>query len=853
MRKIFRWFLISFLAVFVVLTAGGYYFSVHYEDEIKAYVIEKIEKQFSARIDVAKIELNLWQKFPYASLQFKDISITDTHIPENPPVLEAQNLFLQFNINDLLRQKIILRKVEIAEGQIDVVVYKGGKNNFQIGNESQTDSSGFFMSVENLRLRKMKILYENQSTVQMVQTYTNKINLPFELADSILNAGVNGNLILQSLHSDGVELFRNISLDLKTDLVINIQSGALKWEKSVLKANDLPLEINGEMIPENGKMRTNIQLSTNTSFANLLPFVNEYLPKNDFISGLSGNIALQISVDGSIGGQLQPAIRSSFSVSNAAMVWKEKEVELSQLNFSGNFSNGKRRLVESMSLTLNNLSGKLNGLDFAGKLSIKNFKMPILQTELATLMELDFLKRLLNLDIIEQAAGKVKVQFSYNDIFAKLSNINDLKNSRLALDFDIDSATIKLKGNNTIYSQISTSGRLSSQEISLDNLDFTASSMRIQAKGTIGNFWEALTENATLHIGLQATSAFIDLDQLLSFLTFDSGNSTVEPVSINAKIGFDVQKFRWNGMEASQVSGVFDYQENQWTINPLSLVFAEGNINGQIHAKVVNQGSRYLLKGNFDKVDISKSFLALNNFGQTIITEKNIFGKITGTVNLRFDADLESNILNNSIIGQTDFTIFDGRLKDVTQLNALSKYTRIDDFSDIRFSTLSNSITIENREILVPKMNIESDKMNMVLSGKHTFDNSYEYHINVLVSELLGKKRQKRDDEEFGVVVDDNTGKTRLFLTISGKGEDFQVRYDRKGVSEKLSQDIKSEGDELKKVLRDEFVNEQRDSLRRARKIEKEAERENLKRQENGEVLIRWEEESEDEYGGRGF
>lgn len=853
MRKIFRWFLISFLAVFVLLTAGGYYFSVQYEDEIKAYVIEKIEKQFSARIDVAKIELNLWQKFPYASLQFKDISITDTHIPENPPVLEAQNLFLQFNINDLLRQKIVLRKVEIADGQIDVVIYKGGKNNFRIGNETETDSSGFFMSVENLRLRKMKILYENQSTVQMVQTYTDKINLPFELSDSMLNVGVNGNLILHTLQSEGVELFRNISLDLKTDLTINLKSGALKWEKSTLKANELPLELNGEMIPENGKMRTRIQLSTNTSFANLLPFVNEYLPKNDVISDLSGNIDLQISVDGNIGGQLQPAIRSSFTVSNGALFWKEKDVELKHLNFSGDFSNGKRRTVESMSMELNNLSGKINESDFSGKILVRNFKLPVLQTELISQFELDFLKKIFNLDILEQVSGKAKVQFSYNDFFAKLTNINDLKNSRLALDFEIDSATIKLQGNNTIYSQISASGRLNSNEISIKHLDFSASSMRIQSKGSIRNFWAALTENSTLYIGLQANSAFIDLDKLLSFFNFDSGNNSNEPISINAQIDFAVEKFLWNGLEATRVSGVFDYQENQWTVNPLSLVFADGNFSGQIHSKDLNQGSRYLLKGHFDKVDISKSFAAFNNFGQSIITEKNIFGKIAGSVNLRFDTDLESNILNNSIIGQTDFTIVDGRLKNVSQLNALSKYTRIDDFSDIRFSTLSNSITIENSEILVPKMSIESDKMSMGLSGKHKFDNSYEYHINVLVSELLGKKRQKREDEEFGVVVDDNTGKTRLFLTISGKGEDFQVRYDRKGVSEKLSEDIKSEGDELRKVLRNEFVNEQRDSLRRVRKMEKEAEREDLKRQEKGEVIIHWEEEPEDEYGGRGF
>ncbi len=89
-------------------------------------------------------------------------------------------------------------------------------------------------------------------------------------------------------------------------------------------------------------------------------------------------------------------------------------------------------------------------------------------------------------------------------------------------------------------------------------------------------------------------------------------------------------------------------------------------------------------------------------------------------------------------------------------------------------------------------MEVKSSAVDLSVNGKHSFYNDYEYHVKVLLSELLRKKRKKNKSSvtEFGSVQDDGLGRTSMLLKIVYKGEDIKVSYDIKAAANEVKEKL---------------------------------------------------------------
>jgi hypothetical protein len=103
-------------------------------------------------------------------------------------------------------------------------------------------------------------------------------------------------------------------------------------------------------------------------------------------------------------------------------------------------------------------------------------------------------------------------------------------------------------------------------------------------------------------------------------------------------------------------------------------------------------------------------------------------------------------------------------------------------------------------------MSINSTAVNLNISGQHSFDNEYEYHFNMLLTDLLlPKKKLKKSDEEFGKVEEENLNRTRIFVKMSGKDDKYKIAYDNRKAMEVFSGKMVEEKKRLKNILAEEF------------------------------------------------
>jgi hypothetical protein len=95
----------------------------------------------------------------------------------------------------------------------------------------------------------------------------------------------------------------------------------------------------------------------------------------------------------------------------------------------------------------------------------------------------------------------------------------------------------------------------------------------------------------------------------------------------------------------------------------------------------------------------------------------------------------------------------------------------------------------------------------------------------MLLSEVLAKKPRKNKtlDQQLQEVEDDPSNKRCVFLHLTGTYDNPIITFDKKGMKEKIKEDIKQEKQSLKQILNEEFGLFKKDStLKKTKEIKPE-------------------------------
>jgi hypothetical protein len=157
-----------------------------------------------------------------------------------------------------------------------------------------------------------------------------------------------------------------------------------------------------------------------------------------------------------------------------------------------------------------------------------------------------------------------------------------------------------------------------------------------------------------------------------------------------------------------------------------------------------------------------------------------------------------------TIVSSINLLVEKGELIDFKPLLSLSRFVQVDELRHVRFQDLQSNINISDRVVTIPKTTIRNSALNLEAWGTHSFDNQIDYHIQLLISELLAKKR-KNKDSEFGPVANDPENRRMAHIRMKGPIDDPTITYDRQGLKAKIAADIKSEKQTLRRVLKEEL------------------------------------------------
>lgn len=803
-----------FIAIVVVLLGTMVGLVFVYEDEVKQAVIEELNKSLKSevKIDPKNIDLTFIKSFPKCAIDFKEVLIMEAiEKKERDTLIFADQILLMFNLKDIWNKNYTINKIEISKANCNLYIDKKGRPNYifwKSPEKSTTDKVNF--KLEQIVLNEIGLKYKNaQNKVKFNVHFTNS-DFSGNFGDEKFTLETKGKAELDILTVNKSNLIKNKKI--KYDLEFQIAGNDYNINKAEIALNEMYFALDGNCRITDSIEKADVHFNGKNldvaSLISLLPEkyasrMSDYSSSGEFYS--NGNISYKAGVE--------TLLKAEFGLKDATVTYKVNNTRLDNLSLKGNLDINE----EGSFLNLQNISAQMGKNSITGACALNNFSDPYIQLNASLNTDLQELNSFWPIDTLEYVSGNVQLTANLK------GKISEIKKSAFSNEViangsaSLKEIKTKIKGKENEINISSGAFEMANRSVRVTDFKLIIGKTDIELNGELPGFVNyLLDDNHPLVINANLKSNNIVLEEVLYG---GQSNSDSKQVNISSNLNFkllaNIGSLSFSKFSAQNIIGEIVVADQKILVNDLSLNAMDGKAQLSAVADASGDAINIRAVSDLNKINISKLFYQCNNFGQSTLNENHLAGFTTATLNFSgtWDKQLKANL--ESINANGVLTIEQGRLVDFKPLLSLSKYVEVSELKDIKFQALQSNFEIKNQIISIPKTIIKNSAMNIELWGTHSFKNDIDYHIKLSLSELLANKKRanKQLDEELAFQENDPDNRRSVFIVMSGKIDNPTIRYDRKGLKQKIREDLKEEKHTLKQILKEEFGLFKKDSV----------------------------------------
>ena len=820
MRLAFR--LLKIIAVvFIVIAVALFCASYFLQDKVAGLVIKSFNEKISTKYDFGSLRLSFLRRFPNANLDLKDVLVhsspgfdvscfkdvnTDT-------LLAAKSVSLEFRITDILKSIYNIEKIVIKEGHLFLLTDTAGNINYKISVKSdQVSGKNFSLNLNRINIRGLNAAYYNLATNLKIRGYIDNGKVKSRITSGSIDFNADGALKLSYFSLFDFKITKSIST--LFDVSLHDSGKGIFFDRSTVSFDGFVFGLSGSISPEK-------YLDLKLSAENIdISGIRNYLPEkynlklSEYNPG--GTLTVISRITGPVSGTINPGIEIAAGLRNGIVSYHNSALSIRDLSLDCIFNNGIEHKPSSSVLTFKNLQGKLGSGQYSGSFILSDFDKPTVLIKIDGSIIPSELKDFFKIKEIASAEGNIDINLKFQGNVPKKQRfvISDLFGLNPVGTMHFKSFGIGLIKNNQsvsqVYGDIFLGDSLAARNLSFKyrNHSFTISGIFMNLPEWLMGDRVSLSGNAELICKeLYPEILFPELTSK-GTVSAEKGNAVSLPGDIVMDLNFRIDELTYKNFNASNIIGTASYKPRIINFKNLTLKALDGIISGNGFI-VQNVDKSFNGRGSFilDGVNVNKTFTSFNNFGQGFIKAENLNGKLSGNLSLLMPMDSLMKPVVRSLSAEGKYTLTDGSLINFEPVRSLSSYIELSELENIRFEKLENDFFIRNNVLYIPQMDILSSAANFTVNGQHGFDNDYEYHVMILLSELMSKKlkKPKPNTTEFGAVKDDGLGHTSVVLKIENKGNDVKVTYDVKAAGNNLKTNVKAERQTLKTILNQEY------------------------------------------------
>lgn len=788
------------LIFLLILLAGLWLTTYLLEKKLKPFIIETISSQLTVPVTVDDFEFSLFRNFPSASVIMHGVTAMPAFSTVYDTLLNAETVSVLVQWNEIFSSDRAIRKIAIENGTLNLHITADGMENYRIWKEDSSSSGS--LELDKIILVKVQLNYLNQRADQQLNCRIERGDVSALIGDQ-LHITAATELTLPMLKVNDMVYLNKQKTKINLRLSYDNKQNHYLLQPSEIMVNGLNLQLSGS-INENEKY-TDYDLNISSGKAGLkelIALIPERYSAKWKEYKISGDASFQMTIKGKQQGKLQPLFTIHFKTENGNMRSGKPETVLNNIKLNGEYLSMIPNEKKDR-LRIQNISAALNGKPVNGNLEITGTADPYLITNFNSEASLEDISRFFIPDFLQSISGDLvisKASFS--------GRLSDQKTHVSSGTVSIRNAAVTFREKPVSISGIEASLKLDKNFLTVNHLSGHTEKSDFAFSGNFKNLFGYLWNSSAMNIYGSLQSSMLDFNEILT-KEKNTAKDTVYKIQFADNFSFQlklsIEQSKFNKFSARNITGSVNLNNNSFRADELRFEAMNGKavVSGFI-SETKKDSLNITAVASMNRINIREMFYQLGNFDQDVITDKNLKGEITAELNLasRWSNTLECN--SSSVTAWSDISIENGELNDFAPMMALSKYLKGSDLNRIRFSTLKNTIEIKNRQVIIPQMEIKSSAAEVTIAGMHSFDNTIDYRVQLLLSQLVGKK-VKTLNTEFGQIEDDQLGRTKLLLRLSGPAANPKISYDTKAVKEKVATEFKKETQTIKELLKQEF------------------------------------------------
>jgi len=816
------WALAGFLFLSVLAASLVYL----YQDKIIQLFVAQANQQLKTKVQVGKISLSLWDKFPQVSVTLDQVQITESVPGSTEPLATAGKIFCTFNLKDMVQKKYRVRHLYLQDGTVQIKVLPNGEVNYHIFGEDTTVTANpkkeaLTFNLEAVGLKNMVVTYTDAVVKQFYKLEARQVQANLEVKADQVAVQTQGGVYIHTIRLNKSDYFKEKETVVEAAFFLYPESKKIDLAPSTIRLGQADYQAQGA-ITYDRKTYLDLKIAgKNTNIQSLLSLLPDKIARQYGQYRSDGDVYFNGQIKGEISAQATPQVNVDFGLRQVSFYHPDYKQKIKNLSFTGNFTNGARHNAQTSVVSAKNIKGSLENRAFAGNLVYRNFQDPQVALDVKATLDVGHVLGLFPVAEIKQGSGLAKVALSFSGKVKALQT--GVSRGRITASGDIvlQNVTLLLRDYTQPFRNLNGTFLIRKNDLAVTDFKgwLGASDFRLNGyfKNVIG--WLFLTRQSVL-VEADLESRFLDFDQLLSS---SLANNTRAGAGKTNRGGT-----RRGGQDYKLViSPYLDFDLNAHVRNVSFRRFNGKNLRGNIRLKnrVISSpdmslqamGGRFGLKGTLDTrsnnsikattittldhIQVDSLFYVFENFGQNFLVQRHLKGELTAAIHSDLYFDSHLNPQTDKMEAEVKASIRNGQLNSFEPLQKLSAFADRRELANMRFSELSNTFYIQSRTVFIPEMEIKSNVSRASLigiQGTHTFDQQMDYKFRIPLT--LSKKRDK--DEAYGTVTTVSNATPNLFLTLKGNESNYKIAYDKERVKNKIAQDLKREKQTITDILK---------------------------------------------------
>jgi len=803
MKQLIKRIFQTLLGISLLLLISGFVITYFFSEKIEKTVINKIQEQMTSEFQLGDVAFSLYEQLPSASVKITNLLAFEKDGFDNDTLFYAKNTYIELSIIDIILGKVDIKKVVVDNGKINIKYDSENNPNFAIFKTNGENKNTLRLS--NLLLIDTHIKFKKNGV--NIRLETEESFFGFNEGDVIINAKLfSEKLIVHSRdYINKKQMILDIVLEIKKDSIL-IQKG------STVNIENVKTELSGEIIK--GEIIDLDFACEGQELTNIINNTPEHLKSIYRSFHANGIINCNGNIKGLVNKESNPYLDMICNIEKGDFNLKSRPFILKNVSLNAKINNGKHRNFHNTKIEISNFDAKTENGFLEGDFSIHNLNKYYLTANLNSSWDLAEINHYFENSPFYNLQGKLNANTQYSGYISfdsKFTNYflaanhtskTSFKDVRFTyknfpLGFNFNTAKCTFKNN----------------LIEVENSAFTIADSDLDFEGDITDLiGYIIKKKETIDITGKLKSTYMKFQELLTLkdISEEKGAGTM-PNWINSDLNTNITTFSYDDFIASDITGQLTYKNKTLTGENIRLNSLNGNIAGNFKFYESKNNKLTLFSQlNLKQLNIRNAFLAFNNFNQDFITSEHIKG--IGTAEIQMQAKWKPGFVfeKEELKVKSHLVIEKGELIKFKPLESLSSYVSIEDLKTVQFSTLENTIEIENKIVTIPNMEIKSSALSVFISGSHTFEQEINYRIKLLLSELMSTKFRKKNTQvkknEFGEIKENGKIFNTIYFKMTGNSENPNISFDGIRFREDVQKGISQEKERITTIIKEDIL-----------------------------------------------